>query len=358
VILLNPGPVTLSDAVRQALAGPDLCHREAEYTALQARIRARLLAVYDLDPEVWTAILLTGSGTAAVEAMVASLVPPGARLLVVENGVYGERISRIARLHQIACETLTLEWGAAVEAAQVGAAVEAAGATHVAVVHHETTTGRLNDLAALGAACQARSATLLVDAVSSYGGEALDLAAWGVTACAASANKCLHGVPGLCFVVTRREAIEGLGAGAAARTLYLDLAAYHRAQEEGIPPFTPAVQAAYGLDVALDELAQAGGWRGRRDRYRGLAARVRSGMVGLGFTPLLPDGASSAVLTAFRLPPGLAYERLHDHLKPRGFTIYAGQGALAGEIVRIATMGAIDDADVERLLAAVAEVAP
>ena len=356
MILLNPGPVTLSDAVRRALTGPDLCHREAEYTALQARIRGHLLEVYGLDPEVWTAILLTGSGTAAVEAMVISLVPPEARLLVVENGVYGERISRIARLHEIACETLTLEWGAAVEAAPVGRAVEAVGATHVALVHHETTTGRLNDLAALGAVCTARGATLLVDAVSSYGGEELDLPGWGVTACAASANKCLHGVPGLAFVVTRHEAIEG--ARAAARTLYLDLATYHRAQEAGIPPFTPAVQVAYGLDAALDELAQAGGWRARRARYRTLAARVHAGMVGLGFSPLLPDGASSAVLTAFRLPPGLAYERLHDHLQQRGFTIYAGQGALAGEIVRIATMGAIGDADVERLLGAVAEVAP
>ncbi len=351
MILLNPGPVTLSPGVRAALAGPDLCHREPEYEALAAAIRRRLLGVYGLDPERWAAVLLTGSGTAAVEAMVSSLVPRGARLLVVENGVYGERIAEIARRHGIDLARHTLPWGAAVEAAPLEAALAASGADHVAVVHHETTTGRLNDLAAVAAACEGHGARLLVDAVSSFGGEALDLEGWGITACAASSNKCLHGPPGLAFVVARREAL----AATAGRSLYLDLATYQRAAEAGAPPFTPAVQTAFALGRALEELEAEGGWRRRRDRYRALAARVRRGLLALGFEPLLPEGASSAVLAAYRLPPGRSYAALHDHLKARGFTVYAGQGGLAGEIVRIAVMGAIGEAEVERLLDHVAE---
>ena len=96
MLLLNPGPVTLSERVRRSLLQPDLCHRESEFFALQDEIRARLLTTYDLDPKVWTAVLMTGSGTAAVESMIAALVPEQGRLLVIENGVYGERIAQIA----------------------------------------------------------------------------------------------------------------------------------------------------------------------------------------------------------------------------------------------------------------------
>src|SRR3954463_9016889 len=92
MLLLNPGPVTLSERVRRSLLQPDLCHRESEFFALQDEARERLLSVYDLDPKVWTAVLMTGSGTAAVESMVASLVPSNGRLLKLENGGYGERI--------------------------------------------------------------------------------------------------------------------------------------------------------------------------------------------------------------------------------------------------------------------------
>jgi len=96
LVLLNPGPVNLSDRVRQALQKPDLCHREAEFVTLQASIQSRLLRVYGLDNTDWAAVLLTGSGTAAVEAMVTSCVPRGGRLLVMDNGVYGQRIKTMA----------------------------------------------------------------------------------------------------------------------------------------------------------------------------------------------------------------------------------------------------------------------
>src|SRR5580658_3295643 len=102
MILLNPGPVSLSERVRRSLLGPDLCHRESEFFDLQDELRAGLLAVHDLDPAHWNAVLMTGSGTAAVDSMIASLPHQDARVLVVENGVYGERITQICAQYRIA----------------------------------------------------------------------------------------------------------------------------------------------------------------------------------------------------------------------------------------------------------------
>ncbi|MDQ4146088.1 MAG: 2-aminoethylphosphonate aminotransferase, partial [Pseudomonadota bacterium] len=112
MILLNPGPVNLTAGVREALAGPDLCHRESEFANLQASIRQKLLDVYGLSSRKWAAVLLAGSGTAAVEAMLTTLMPQERKLLVIENGVYGERMSTIARVHGIRYRVLSHAWGA------------------------------------------------------------------------------------------------------------------------------------------------------------------------------------------------------------------------------------------------------
>lgn len=351
MILLNPGPVTLSERVRRALAGPDLCHREPEFAQLQNAIRQKLLRVYDLDPSVHAAVLLTGSGTSAMEAMVASLVPGSGKLAVIENGVYGERLARIAAIHDIAHVALRLAWGEAIDLAALAVWLdEHEEVTHLAVVHHETTTGRLNPIGAIGRLCKERGVDLLVDGVSSFGAEALDFEDWGISACAATANKCLHGVPGTSFVLARRDALSANGTPP--RTLYLDLSTYCREQDKGGTPFTQSVQTFYALAEALAEFDEEGGWRVRHERYAALASQVREGLRAMGIRPLLPEGASSVVLNAYHLPDGVGYEQLHDHLKAHGFVIYSGQGALARSIFRVSTMGAVTAADMDRLLAA------
>jgi len=349
MILLNPGPVVLSERVRRALGNPDLCHREPEFAALQGTIRQRLVDVYGLSPSRYAAVLLTASGTGAMEAMVTSLVPEGGRLAIIENGIYGERLSRIAEVHGVAHAAFRLGWGDPIDLGRLSAwLVEHAETTHLVVVHHETTTGRLNPVAEIGEVCRARGIRLLVDAVSSFGGEALDFDGWGIAACAATANKCLHGVPGASFVILRREMLPA--AGARPRTLYLDLGTYCRAQDRGETPFTQSVQVFYALAEALAEFGEEGGWTARHARYARLAGQVRAGLTTLGFRPVLPEEASSVVLTAYHLPEGLTYAVLHDHLKAHGFVIYSGQGRLANSIFRLSTMGAIAAVDIDRLL--------
>lgn len=352
-ILLNPGPVTLSERVRAALLGPDLCHREAEFATLQDGLRRKLLAVYDLPAAQWGATLLTGSGTAAVEAMVTSLVPRAGRLLVAENGVYGERMSRIAGTYGIATTRVGAPWGDTLALDAIARALAETPHSHVAVVHHETTTGRLNDLAALASICRAANARLLLDGVSSFGAEPIEFDAWGVDACAATANKCLHGVPGTAFVILRREA---LASADVSRSVYFDLREYLARQDGQGTPFTQSVQTFYALDAALDEFFEAGGWRARQSLFQTRMATVRATLAALNVRALLPGAETSCVLHAFELPQGRSYPALHDALKARGFIIYAGQGALSERVFRISAMGDISAEDMARLCRALKEV--
>ncbi|WP_321909474.1 2-aminoethylphosphonate aminotransferase [Burkholderia cepacia] len=346
MLLLNPGPVTLTERVRRSLLQPDLCHRESEFFDLQDEARARLVAAYELDPAEWTAALMTGSGTAAVESMIAALVPQDGKLLVIENGVYGERITQIATQYGITHDVLKHEWMQAPDLAQIAARLDKGGYSHVAVIHHETTTGRLNDLGAIAGVCRARGVKMLVDGVSSFGAEAIDFAGGDIDAVAATANKCLHGVPGAAFVIVRRSAL----AKAASRTYYLDLGRLAKLQDQRNTPFTPSVHAYYALVEALREFDEAGGWRARHAHYKALADQAQAGLAARGMPLVLPEGESSVVLRAYRLPQGVTYETLHDGLKARGFVIYAGQGGLSKELFRISTMGAIQATDVDRLL--------
>ncbi len=354
MLLLNPGPVTLSERVRHSLLQPDLCHREAEFFDLQDDVRARLLGVYGLAASEWVPVLLTGSGTAAVESMIAALVPKKGRLLVIENGVYGERIAQIATQYAIDHEVVRHDWMSAPDLDAIASRLDHAAKpfTHLAVIHHETTTGRLNDLAALADLCAARGASLLVDAVSSFGAEALDFAHPALAAVAATANKCLHAVPGAAFVIVRPRALER----AASRAYYLDLGRLAKLQTQRNTPFTPSVHAYYALAEGLRELEDQGGWRARHAHYRALAERAGTGFVALGIAPALPPGECSVVLRAYRLPPRMDYAQLHDALKAAGFVIYAGQGGLSAEIFRISTMGRVQAADVDRLVSSVAKL--
>src|SRR5205823_3175203 len=144
-ILLNPGPVNVTARVREALSGPDLCHREVEYFDLQDAIRTRLLQVFDAPADQFTSVVLTGSGT----AMISSGVSASGRLLVVQNGVYGERIARMASLHGIAYDVLDTEWTERPSLDEIRKRLHEGRYEALAVVYHETTTGLLNDLPAI-----------------------------------------------------------------------------------------------------------------------------------------------------------------------------------------------------------------
>ena len=352
-ILLNPGPANTSPTVRDALVMPDLCHREPECFEMMRRCRDAIVRLAGGGGE-WTTVLFTGSGTAAVEAAICAAVPPERALLVVDNGVYGDRMLRIARVHGIAAVAVRADIFTPVRAADVEAALVAhPEVSHVAVVHHETTTGLLNPVADIARIADGYGRRLVVDAMSSLFGEPLDLAQDGLDFVTASANKCLQGIPGVSFVLARRAALQALK-NRPPRSVYLDLYGHFASQEADNTPFTPAVQVLHAMEQALTELAEEGPAR-RIARYAENARVLRDGMAHLGFEALgTPEGRSN-ILTTFRLPSGVGYEVLHDAMKRRGYIIYAGQGDIRTYAFRVSNMGTLTPTDMEGVVAAFEE---
>jgi len=354
--LLNPGPVTLTEAVREAQLGADLCHRQPEFSALQDEIRERLQAVYAEVADQYEAVLITGSGTAAVECMIDSLIPKTGRALIVANGVYGERIASILSIHGKPHEVVGSPCTEPMDLAAVERRLAGSpNITHIIAVHHETTTGRLNDIDSLGQLCRRHGVPLLLDTVSSFAGESIRFDQWNLQACAATANKCLHGVPGTAFVLVKRDALEGHKS--AATTLYLDLFRHWNSQNQGSTQFTPAVQSMYALREALLELEEEGGWRTRHARYASLSLRLRRQLLDLGFSLLLDDeSVYSATLTSFNLPAGVSFDELYAAMLEHGFVIYPGQKELQSRIFRIAVMGDLTSADIDEFATGVERV--
>lgn len=349
MILLNPGPVNVSARVTAALARGDLCHREPEAHTLLARIRERLGTAF-APQGGFTPVLITGSGTAALEAAVTSVLSPSGRLVVISNGVYGERIAAMASAARLAHVVVDGAWMAPPDLAAVEAAVRAPDVEAVAMVHHETTTGLLNPVAAVGAIARRHGKLLLVDSISGLAGDVLPLDDAGVDLVVGTANKCIQGVPGMAFVLVRTSVLERLTTYPP-RSVYLSLGTYAK----NPMPFTPAMQAAYALDEALAELLEEG-VAARIARLASAATQLRTGFTRLGLEMVLPAALRSSSITAVSFPKGRTYAALHDGLKARGFVIYEGQGRLARDLFRVANMGALTRDDFDRFLAALGEV--
>jgi 2-aminoethylphosphonate-pyruvate transaminase len=347
MILLNPGPVNVTPRVTAALGRGDICHREPECAELLARIRTRLLEAFAPGGE-FAAVLLTGSGTAAVEAAVTSVCSERGRLIVVSNGVYGERIAAMAAAARVAHTVVASEWTSSPDLGALEALLHAPDVEAVAVVHHETTTGLLNPIREVARRARAHGKLVLVDAVSGLAGDALDPADCDLIV--GTGGKCIQAFPGIAFVLAREDVLVRLAAHPP-RSLYLSLGTYVRQPM----PFTPAVQVAYALDEAPAELLEET-VDGRIARYAAAATHLREGFARLGLACVLPPPLRSNTITSLRFPAGRTYAELHDALKERGFVIYEGQGWFAREAFRVANMGALTRDDLDRFLAALAEV--
>ena len=358
MILLNPGPVNVSERVRQALMRPDICHRESEFTDLLQGIREKLIRAFAPNySSEYVALVISGSGTAAVEAAITSCVAPGRRLMVIKNGGYSQRISQMAAAHKIQAAELAGEWDQRFSVEPVTVALRQNAAIQaIAVVQHETSTGMVNPVKDIAAIAKKMGRYLLVDGVSSLAGEEIDFNAYNIGLIAGSSGKCIQGFPGVGFVIVRRDLMEQM-VNYERRSVYLHLPAYYKEQEEGSIPFTPAVQLYYAFDEALNELLEEG-VSNRIARYRKAARTIRNYMRAMRMRFYLREPLWSSTLTAFRLPEGVYYDHLHDLLRERGYVIYAGQAQLAESLFRIANMGALTDAQIDGFLKAFEAVLP
>ena len=344
MILLNPGPVNVSERVRQALLRPDVCHRESEFSELLHRIQAKLLKLFVPRAEAdYAAVVLTGSGTAAVESAVMSALPDGKRMLVLNNGVYGERISQMVGLAGLGVSELKYEWTARPDPERLRLALREHPEAHaVGMVHHETTTGLINPVKEIADVISTQNRVLILDAVSALAGEQLDIVGSRIYMVAGTAGKCIQGFPGLSFVLVRKEFLERMHSYPR-RSIYLHITQYVDDEGRGKIPFTPAVQVYYAFDEALNELMEEGVAK-RIQRYKKSATLIRDRMAKLGVKPVLTPDKQSNTITAYHLPEGVTYQSLHDRLKEQGYVIYAGQGQLESKIFRVANMGALTEA--------------
>ncbi|MDP6538234.1 MAG: 2-aminoethylphosphonate--pyruvate transaminase [Planctomycetota bacterium] len=355
--LFTPGPLTTSEGVKRAMLR-DVGSRDSAFIDTIARIRTGLLELAGVSQaDGWEAVLMQGSGTFGIEAVISSALPAEGALLVARNGAYGARIAAIAAVHGIEVVDVAGPENRPCDPAEIERALAASPhVTHVALVHCETTTGIFNPVAEVGAAARRHGARLILDSMSAFGSVELDLAACAVDFLVSSANKCIEGVPGFSFALARGDAIaESEGR---ARTFSLDLFAQWRGLErDGQFRFTPPTHAILAFEQALAELAAEGGVAGRGERYHRNRDRLVEGMRALGFREYLPDALQGHVITSFRYPEGdrFDFEEFYDRLNARGFVIYPGKVTDA-ECFRIGSIGRLFEADVDGLLAAIEAV--
>ena len=346
-VLLNPGPVNVTPRVRHALLGPDICHREPEFSELLRKTKEALLGLFKISKTHQVAVF-TGSGTTALEAMLSSLAQDRKKILVLSNGVYGERMHEILTRQDFPVAFLPAGMGEFPEFDNIEKILKSDASIHgIAVVHHETSSGMLNPLAKVASLAKKYKKTLLVDAISSLGAETIDLKNIGFLA--GVSGKCVHGFPGVSWVILSHDEAKKLK-NKKSKSLYLDLDNTLTLEEKNDTPFTPAVQIFYALEEALDELIEEG-LKNRIKNYAKKAALVQEGLEALGVRCVIEDkNLRSNVLSAFWLPSSLNYEKLHDGLKKNGFVIYAGQSKLKDKIFRISNLGDMSLSDLSRFL--------
>jgi 2-aminoethylphosphonate-pyruvate transaminase len=353
--LFNPGPVVTSAGVKAALVHYDICHRDDDYSGVVRRLQQKLRPVFGASSE-HEMLLLTGSGTAAMEMALSSVVPEGKKILTVSNGAFGERLGEIARLHRFPHVSLACPWGTLPDPAALEAMLIAdPDIAVVAMIHHETSIGIVNPVGAVGRICRARSVTLVVDAVSSLGAEDIDVVRDNIDVCFSSANKCLHSVSGVSFVCVAPQVWPRI-ADIAPRVYYLDLKRYRRyLTEVAQTPFTPAVSSFFALEKALDELFEQGGVQARRETYRRRNLLIRRVLTDLGFQSFTNTGRESHTIMTARVPSFVQIDALYARMKDRGFIIYRCKGELGAHHIQIANMGELPDATIDAFLGAMAE---
>ncbi len=353
--LFTPGPLTTSRTVKQAMLR-DLGSRDYEFIELVRWIRGKLLELGGVASGAYEAVLMQGSGTFGIEAVLSTVTPPDGKWLILVNGAYGRRMAHIAEVLGIQAQVLTYPENTTPNPADAASALAAdPHIRHVGVVHCETSTGIVADVAALGQVVHQAGRRFFVDAMSSFGAIPVNLAECHIDFLVSSANKCIEGVPGFSFVLARREAL--LEAEGCARSVSLDLLAQWRGLESnGQFRFTPPTHALLAFAQALQELDAEGGVAGRAARYGRNREVLVAGMRRLGFQEYLAPEDQSYIITSFRYPdhPNFDFETFYRRLNDKGFVIYPGKVSDA-DCFRIGSIGRLFEADMRNLLRAIEE---
>ena len=360
-----PGPTPVPPDILEAVAHPMVNHRGPEFAALISRVAERLKDFFETSNDV---LILSTSGTGGLEAAVVNTLSPGDKVLSVSIGAFGERFAAIADTYGAEVIPLAYEWGQAARAEDVRRALEEhPDVKAVLVTHNETSTGVTNPLEEIAAAIRDVDASrrdaptgplILVDAVSSLGAIPFEMDGWGLDVVVTGSQKGWMVPPGLAFVAMSDRAWRAYEQAKMPR-FYFDLGRHRDSMAKGQTPWTPAMSIFFGLDVALERMAEEGTER-IFSRHRSIARMVRSGVKEMGLELLCEDERfASDTVTAIKAPEGVDVSKLRTMMEDEHDVILAGgQGKLQGKIFRIGHLGLVEEEDIRDTLDSLEEALP
>lgn len=350
--LMCPGPVNVSERVMNAMTGSEIGHREVEFSSLLSAIRRNCLDIMNLSKEKYSMVVITGSGSAANEAVLCSAIRPEESVLSLATGEFGQRLGEISTIYNPKTQVYRQEWATQLDLEHVEALMKKNHFDWVTMVHNETSTGELQPVKAVGALCRKYGARLFVDAVSSFMADPLDLEDCNVTFMSTSSGKAIGMGPGLSLVVGRRSEFEKLSTYPV-RNYYLSLARHFDFFERKCQtPNTPGISHFLAMNEAFKIIIEEGVQN--RLQYQALKARTfREGLGTLGLHLLHPDHVLSNAVSTICLPENVQFADLREALRNRGFIVYGGKGPFIDKIFQVSTMGHVNCDDVRELLVAI-----
>ncbi len=348
-----PGPTPLPPAVREALQGQMINHRGREFGQIIREVHDQLQYFFQTENDI---VILTGSGTGAMEAAIVNLLSPGEQILAVSIGNFGDRFANIAKKFGVAVTKLDFPGGQAATADAIGEALDANPAiTTVLVTHNETSTGVTNPLEPIAKAVKSRGKLFVVDAISSVGSVDLKTDAWGCDVVLSGSQKGWMVPPGLAFASLSPFAWERQAQATLPR-MYWDFAEAKKYFQHGETPWTPAVSIFYGLKVALQMMRE----EGREQvfaRHARIAQRCRDSAVRMGLKLFADQRYASNTVTAFYTPEGVDSRLIATELEDEYDTVVAlGQGAWTNTSLRIGHLGWVDENDIDNVMESIQKV--
>ena len=338
-----PGPTAVPERVRQAMARPVLSHRGPEFTALLRRSEELLQPIMGTGNRIF---FFASSGTGMMEAALVNILAPGERLLIATHGSFGERFVEIARALGAEVDTLDIPWGCGVDAGEVQRRVAGADYRAFVVVHNESSTGVVADLAAIGAVLRDSPTLLVVDSVSGLGGIEMRQDEWGVDILVSASQKCLMCPPGLGVVSMSPKAWNVAQRPGGLPRFYWDFRKAQASVEKMETPFTTPVALVAGLHEALGMIHEEGVPQVLA-RHRRLSSLLQDGCTALGLPPFAQTNELSATVVCMCVPPALDGKEIVRGMYQRHGTVIAGsRNKLSGKVIRIGTMGHITEGDI------------
>ncbi|MDA1347312.1 MAG: alanine--glyoxylate aminotransferase family protein [Chloroflexi bacterium] len=354
--LRTPGPIPLPDDILETMSGPMINHRGPEFAELLNRATARLKQVFDTESDLY---VITGSGTAAMEAAVVNTLSPGDRVINLSIGAFGDRFAQIAEIFGAEVTRLSFPLGTTVDPDALRKALRNDSEIKaVLVTHNETSTGVTNDLEAVAGVAKGEFDKLvLVDGISSVASLPLRTDAWGCDVVVSASQKGWMLPPGLAFITFSERAWQA-HAEARMPRFYFDMAQYRSYLEKGQPPYTPAISIMFAMDLALKKLLDEG-MGSVFERHAGIGRMTRQGIKDLGLSLFPEESVASDTVTAVRVPDGVDGAKLNGLLREEHDVVLAGgQAELAGKIFRIGHMGYCTPEEIQDVLDALAQVLP